>query len=1118
MSLATSDVRDVTTRTPYSPHTPRSNSSPSHGVARRSTALVTTIALAVAAVVFLNGTAETAGSWAGHLSLPPAATSGTISSVADSRHASSASTTLGATSRSPVLAGHNTPRPAARNAPTAAPANFSIPVGNNPSQMAYDPSNSELFTANHGKFNISVINVSTQKLVTTISLPSPAGYFAEPLGAVYDAPLSEVFVTNSSTAPCPYYGCSGITVINAITNGVTAFYLFTTGRNGTSIQPGGAVLDPANGMLYIQNQISSAAVGSVLVWSTTTHALSGNLTLCAIAGCDPFNFVYVPATGDVYANTGNAIYTIDPATEKVSATNVLVSSGGGNACLTGFYGTSGCGLAYDSTNGDLYATSSSYALDCARLYGFNLGTGKVVLNVSTNTDPSAIAVGSTTGYVYFSAWTTASSYCSAGSPGVLQILNASSGKFLQNWTGSYTTTPALYALANAVVAAGPYVCVDGGAGPGWVGCFADLPLNAVAGWQSDHNFAIAHQSFLSPFTVGVLGVGLNNPIAVDLYSLTPAPGVGMAAFEGAVTKHFGVQLGSYAPSNTIYNATVLLLSLGGLPTVLHDIDTAYNDTTAACWVFPADCLNLVSAVSPYVNSTGRITFYAFNEGYGDVTLADLESQLLSGAQSILTDLESPADEIYDVVNETLHLMTAYFDEGFGLLLPASGEFSTGAGIDLFGLTADLEAAKLLGGLLMSEVKVVIDALTLPVEPELLASAVLVQVDVLLDWLGPGSFLTSIADWVTAEIDPAGTAVVPIVENARHQVVLGFNASARATAWSTNHTGFLMSSNGTWDAVFDNLSVIPADSLWLEQNTTAAVNLSYTSTFSSNASYAPAIAYGFLSNRTVVETEAGSNLTNVAAPRNVYSGQLVVSVPTVKWTGAGFKVTVQVTNGTTGRPVAAQVTISNGTANLTSGTAKGGFGNLTVSALLQNAQLLARASSGSNFGGALAFTVPELFTLYVNETGLRSTAHWSVTVAGKTLKFPTATPYLQLPDGTYNWSATNSGTYVPVPASSQVTINGKSAGLTVHYEATAVASFHESGLTARAVWYVNITNAATGQVTYLSSTSAWINATLLVGVHYSYRIQSPHLASSKISPASGKFTLAATGRSTIVTFT
>ena len=66
----------------------------------------------------------------------------------------------------------------------------SIPVGNYPAYVAYNPSNNNMYVTNHFSDIISVIHSTANSVIDTI----PAG--VGPAGIIYDSSNQHLYVTN----------------------------------------------------------------------------------------------------------------------------------------------------------------------------------------------------------------------------------------------------------------------------------------------------------------------------------------------------------------------------------------------------------------------------------------------------------------------------------------------------------------------------------------------------------------------------------------------------------------------------------------------------------------------------------------------------------------------------------------------------------------------------------------------------------------------------------------------------------------------------------------------------------------------------------------------------------
>jgi DNA-binding beta-propeller fold protein YncE len=1061
---------------------------------RASALRIAVAALALTAVFLLSGAAQSFGRpgdgarpapRAGHLSGGLALPSGPADQATQGKNLAPPLPTASPPNplEDPV---HAAPHPAAAAA-------FSVSTGNDPTGMAYDPNNQELYVANHGKFNISIINVSTRLLVSTVSMP----LYGDPIGLVYDSALNEILITNTSATSCPGYNCDGVSVLDPTTNTVTGYYPLVTGSNGTQMGIGGVALDTSNGMLFIQNPIC-CNVGNVLEWSTSSHKLSGNTSLCSSSVCSPFDLLYLPSTGDVYASSGEAVYAISGSTFSVVST-VTLGHGSTTSCLTGFYLTYGCWLTYDAATGTMWTSSGTYSSGCNRIYGYSLSTGTTTSNLSVNAWPNVLAISPSTNYLYASAWGPLSGFCSSGSPGVLQVLNASTGGFVANFTGNATASPALYALANNMVLADGYLCIAGSHSPGWVDCTPDVSV--VHGWWNDPHFSITHTTLLSPVTLGLGLTSVTIPISVDLYGLSPAPSASVSTFLADAATYLGMSMSAPA-GKTITNASIVLISIGGMRTLVEEVNSLYN-TTIGSVPFGPGTFDLMPYFGAFFNSTGKLTLFGNYTYYGSGSLFDLAKEVASVASS-LTDLlhAAPEEILSDVVN-LLDQAIANFDAGTGLLQPSGPQnFVVFEGVSLRSLDYALQAASTLVDTIKAELKVLTDGARAVVSAEVpplavyfASVAILTQLDVLLDWLAPSSFVTSFADWFTSAVDPAGVQVAPAVSVGGHSK-LGYNSTSASYRWSSNGTGFAIDSNGTWDLVLANRSSnLTAFTYQLLEAGGTGKTLAYDSTFTSNGSIPAATAYGYVNGtKTLGSREI---VGGVGGLHNQWASAISVAVLSVTWNGSSFR--LECSTNQSGRTVAALVTASYNGSNLTANGSKGGLTNITLGPTNESKTLLLTSSAGKAFGSATPVSIPTLYTVFFTERGLRAGTHWAMSLSGESRGGRTASLQFSETPGSYHYHVNAVTGYFLVNPAGPVKVANSTVQVAITFEKLYAVSFNETGLPGGTIWWVNISGPG-GARYVLQSSTLWNNVSL-VGGNYTFTIQA---IGNTATPPNGHF--------------
>jgi YVTN family beta-propeller protein len=173
------------------------------------------------------------------------------------------------------------------NAATGGIDHASVPVGADPTGIAYSPATNDVYVANHGSANISVINATTNKVATTLTPVAAA------LDAVYDPVTTEVYFS----VPASF-----VTALNTTTN--TFGTDLTVGTDPTNL-----TVDTSNGNVYVANWGSN----SVSVINATTYTVA----VSAISvGSGPDGIAYDPS-GEVYvANTDASTVTVIAASNN----------------------------------------------------------------------------------------------------------------------------------------------------------------------------------------------------------------------------------------------------------------------------------------------------------------------------------------------------------------------------------------------------------------------------------------------------------------------------------------------------------------------------------------------------------------------------------------------------------------------------------------------------------------------------------------------------------------------------------------------------------------------------------------------------------------------------------
>ena len=260
-----------------------------------------------------------------------------------------------------------------------------IPVGGDPSGVAYDSRSRHIYVANGGANNVSVIDGTT--VVATI----PVG--GDPSGVAYDSGNGYVYVADQ--------GANNISVIY----GTTVLATVPVGSG-----PHGVAYDRANGYVYVANSYSSTVT---VINGTTVVATIPVGNSPAGVGYDAGNeYVYVTSHGSdtvtvingttvvatvrvgylsqgvAYDSRNLHVYVANQASNTVSVINRTT------VVATVPVGNGPDGVAYDSGNGFMYV-ANSYSNNVSVI-----NSTKVVTTIPVGSYPAGVAYDSANGYVY----------------------------------------------------------------------------------------------------------------------------------------------------------------------------------------------------------------------------------------------------------------------------------------------------------------------------------------------------------------------------------------------------------------------------------------------------------------------------------------------------------------------------------------------------------------------------------------------------------------------------------------------------------------------------------------------------------------------------------------------
>ncbi len=165
-----------------------------------------------------------------------------------------------------------------------------INVSNGPSGVAYNPANNDIYVADSAANTISVISSSSNTVIKNITAVS------EPKELTYDPVNKDMYVSNAYT--------NTVGVINS-SNRVIKNITLGTFKAGSLL---GITYDSANGAVYVANMYAN----TTMIINTTSNLLVSSVKV----GVEPSGVAYNNVSGNVYvANTGSNTVSVIPSSQ-----------------------------------------------------------------------------------------------------------------------------------------------------------------------------------------------------------------------------------------------------------------------------------------------------------------------------------------------------------------------------------------------------------------------------------------------------------------------------------------------------------------------------------------------------------------------------------------------------------------------------------------------------------------------------------------------------------------------------------------------------------------------------------------------------------------------------------
>jgi YVTN family beta-propeller protein len=230
-----------------------------------------------------------------------------------------------------------------------------FPVLRNPSGLAFDPVDNDVYVSDYVWNNVSVVHATNYKVVANALLGTA------PYNMAFDSANGDLYVADLLS--------SQLIVVNGTTNRIVGFVPLGT-------TPYGIAYDPVTNSVYVDDYDAN----NVSIVNTTRYAVVGYLP----AGTGPWGIAFDGADHDLYVTNpaSNNITVLNPSTKKV-VTSLNLSTAPG-------------AIAYDAKSSTLFVGE----YNVGNVSVFNAKTNVLIRNTTTGSEVYTIAVDPGTGHAF----------------------------------------------------------------------------------------------------------------------------------------------------------------------------------------------------------------------------------------------------------------------------------------------------------------------------------------------------------------------------------------------------------------------------------------------------------------------------------------------------------------------------------------------------------------------------------------------------------------------------------------------------------------------------------------------------------------------------------------------